>query len=263
MKTGLMVASPLTEFQGRSLDLPSHLALMKSWGVQTLDIFPGFLGGQPAAQVRKCLDDAGVPCACYYIGVDLNAPEAATVAAVDDLFRQGIDDACALGAPIVFTHGTQHSHSGDDMRRRYADRLSEKLPAVRAANLTLVVENAGTLMHTPGQCRWLMEELGPEGLRFCSDTGNFFLWGEDEVESIRELLPWTIHCHVKDYIDQIWHEPGVRPDATNVTVGTGAVRNAECIALLADRCAVAALEPHTIAATEPGTAALAGWIANL
>jgi sugar phosphate isomerase/epimerase len=42
------------------------------------------------------------------------------------------------------------------------------------------------------------EALGAEGLQLCPDVGNFSIWGIDEVETLRQVLPWTAHVHLKD-----------------------------------------------------------------
>ena len=55
-KIGLMTSGPMKQWQGKPLDLDGYLALVKSWGLQTLDIFPGFLNAAPAREVRRAGD---------------------------------------------------------------------------------------------------------------------------------------------------------------------------------------------------------------
>lgn len=257
MKTGLMVSGPLREYEGRALDLDAHLELLAGWGCETLDIFPGFLGDKTPAQMREALDRSGMSCACYYVGADLCA-EPST-----DAFRKGIEVACALGSPLLFTHGTQHTHAGADDFARYAEGLSRLIPMHAQAGLTLVVENAGTLMHSIEDCVRMMEMLAPEGLRFCIDTGNFFLWEQDEVEATRALLAWTIHFHVKDYTGQHWVKPVTGPDAEHALLGVGEVRHEPILALLREAGfeGTLALEPPRLDWTAPGLATLANWTA--
>lgn len=262
MKTGLMTSGPIKEWQGKALDLDGYLALVKSWGTQTLDIFPGFLNAAPARDVRRALDRHGLTCACYYIPADLCATGAQAETAAADAFAAGYENAAILGSPIVFTYGTQHTYAGEDMFRRYTERLGGMLSRFEKTGLTLVVENAGTLMHKVRDMLRLMDALGAAGLRLCVDTGNFHLWEQDEVEATRLARQWTIHFHVKDYVNQHWVGEG-KPAATQVDLGTGAVRHAPVLEILRTTgyAGVLALEPHTHAAIAPGLRTLNGWLA--
>jgi len=262
MKTGLMISGLPTEIGDRTVDVHGYFELLSDWGAQTLDIFPGTLATLTAAELRAALDDHGLACACYYIGADLNATGAEAEETCRQGFVEGIENALTLGAPIVFTHGTQHTYAGEDMFQRYTQRLGEMLPLVNDAGLTLVVENAGTLMHTVDDMLRLMDSLGDDGLRLCLDTGNFFLWGQDEVDAMRRAMGWTIHLHVKDYTDQRWIEPKTRPDAAHAILGQGEVRHAAILEILraAGFDGVLALEPPWLDATEPGLRTLRDWL---
>ena len=261
MKTGLMISAPITEWQGQALTFDASLKLLRSWGADTLDVFPGFLREQTPETVRAALDRNGLSCACYYIGTDLNNPDPAAMARAEEAFRNGIETAMVLGAPVVFTHGTQHSYAGDDMFALYRDRLGQMLGLVSPTGMTLVVENAGTLMHRAQGMLRLMEDLGNSGLRLCLDTGNFYLWEQDEVEAVERALQWTVHLHVKDYVDRGWSGPGA-PKATTVPLGQGSVRHQPIMELLtrAEFRGVLALEAGGLANIQPGLRALCAWL---
>jgi sugar phosphate isomerase/epimerase len=260
-KTGLMASGPIRQWQGKTLDLDGYLALVKSWGLQTLDLFPDFLNVVSARELRLAMDRHGLFCACYYVPADLCASGAQAEAAAADAFAVGIENADILGSPIVFTYGTQHTYAGEDMFQRYSERLGAMLKFFRKTKITLVVENAGTLMHSAKDMVRLMDALGSAGLRLCVDTGNFHLWQQDEVEATRLTRPWTIHFHVKDYVEPHWVGPG-QPDATSVGLGTGAVRHAEVMQILRSTgyTGTLAFEPHNEAAIQPGLRTLSGWL---
>jgi sugar phosphate isomerase/epimerase len=262
LQTGLMTSGPIKEWQGKALDLDGYLALVKGWGTQTLDIFPTFLNTAPAREVRRAMDRQGLACACYYIPADLCATGAQAEATAAEAFAAGYENAAILGSQLVFTYGTQHTYAGEDMFQRYRERLGAVLTRFEKTGLTLVVENAGTLMHKVQDMLRLMESLGSAGLRLCLDTGNFHLWQQDEVEATRLARPWTLHFHVKDYVNPHWQGPG-KPGATQVDLGTGAVRHAEVMQILraSGYSGVLALEPQSHAAIEPGLRTLAGWLA--
>jgi sugar phosphate isomerase/epimerase len=259
-KIGLMTGGPIQQWQGKPLDLDGYLALVKSWGLETLDLFAPFLDAAPARDLRRAMDRHGLTCACYYVAADLCASGAQAEAAAASAFSAGIENATLLGSPIVFTYGTQHTYAGEDMFQRYTERLGGLLTRFEKTGLTLVVENAGTLMHTAKDMLRLMDALGGAGLRLCVDTGNFHLWQQDEVEATRLLRPWTIHFHVKDYVEQHWVGPGA-PNATQVNLGSGAVRHAPVLQILHSTgyAGTLALEPQCEAAIEPGLRTIAGW----
>ena len=124
-----------------------------------------------------------------------------------------------------------------------------------------MVENAGTLLHKASDMLRLMEALGEAGLRLCLDTGNFYLWEQDEVEATRQALQWTIHFHVKDYVGQEWLGEG-KPTATQVDLGEGEVRHAEVLEILRREGyeGTLAFEPHGNETIEPGLKALRVWL---
>jgi len=264
MRTGLMTSGPFTEYRGQTVELDGYLRLVRSWGLQTLDIFPGFLDAVSVHELRQAMEQHGLSCACYYIAADLCATGAEAEQKAAESFRVGLENATALEAPIVFTHGTQHTYAGEDMFQRYAERLGGMLALVKAAGPTLVVENAGTLMHKVSDMLRLMDMLGEAGLRLCLDTGNFYLWEQDEVEATRQALQWTIHFHVKDYVDQHWLGES-QPTATQVDLGTGKVRHAEVLDILRQGKfeGVLAFEPHGNETIEAGLKMLSGWLRTL
>jgi len=256
-----MTTEPIREWQGKPLDLDGYLALVRGWGTATLDLFPTFLNTLPASTLRQAMDRHGLTCACYYVPADLCAAGAEAEAAAEAAFAAGIENAAILGSPLVFTYGTQHTYAGEDRFQRYTERLGSLLPRFAAAGLTLVVENAGTLMHKVEDMVRLIATLGGEGLRLCLDTGNFHLWEQDEVEATRLARQWTVHFHVKDYVNQHWLGAG-QPDATQVDLGTGAVRHAPVLRILraTGYSGVLALEPQSLAAIEPGLRTIKGWL---
>jgi len=182
--------------------------ILKDMGLDTVDIFGRSLEQWSLDEIKSALDDSGLTCACYYISCDLVKSDPEGVAAADEAFVTGIENAQALGAPICFTCGTQHGNDGEDAFQRYIDRLGEKLPMFEGTGMTLVIENAGTLMHTAADMKRAAEALaGDNGLGLCPDTGNFTLWRQDEVEAVEMLLPWSAHYHMKDY-GEVWDDDG-------------------------------------------------------
>jgi len=76
--------------------------------------------------------------------------------------------------------------------------IRESVPALRAANLTLGIENHDRF---PGaMLRRLVENISSQHVGICLDTANSFGVGEGIGEVLRELAPVCVNLHMKDYI---------------------------------------------------------------
>ncbi len=230
-------------WHGEELSPAETFGTLKGLGLETVDIFSRHVDDYGVDTLREALDESGLRCACYYITGDLVSDDPEKRKAVDEAFPRGIEVAQELGAPICFTAGSQHAHSGEENFQRYLDRLGEKLQLFKDTDLTLVIENAGSLLHTGEDMVRAAEALGDEGLRLCPDTGNFTLWGVDEVEAVKMCLPWAAHFHLKDYAER-WEEDG-KVGGTEAILNQGITPIGEIMDMLheADWDGVLAWEP--------------------
>lgn len=228
---GIMWGQPLSPpvWYGEELDPVGLMNLLAGMGLETIDIFQRHVDAYGVRGLRKGLRESGLRCSCYYIQGDLLAG-GDDLREVDEDFARGIEAASALEAPLVFTHGTQHTREGDDALLAYIGVLRERNEQVQNACLTLVIENAGVLVRTPDQLLTIIDALGEEGLRLCPDVGNFCIWGIDPVDALRRLLPWTAHVHLKDlHPDYVGNEQG---RGLPEVLGRGVTPIADIIALL-------------------------------
>jgi len=223
MQPGLMTSGPLKEWRGQAMDLDGYLALLRSWGLETLDIFPAFIDACGLDTVAAKLAEHGLHTACFYASADLISTEAAAAAKARQSFERGLECCAALGSPLLFTHGSQHAYAGRDNFERYRDRLAEMLRLVEATDVVLVVENAGSLMHSASPMAELVAALDSPQFKLALDTGNFYIWSEDEVDAVERLMPHTVHFHVKDYGRRWVDEKGPHADAA--VLGEGGVRH--------------------------------------
>ncbi|MCD6361833.1 MAG: TIM barrel protein, partial [Armatimonadetes bacterium] len=149
MTSGIMWMGSIggLEWRGRKMTPAEFFPILAEMGVETIDIFARSAEEWGVDVVKDALDSSGLRCACYYIACDLVPDDPEGRAAADEAFVRGIENAQALGAPICFTHGTQHGHAGEEAFNRYIERLGEKLKLFEGTGITLVIENAGTLLH--------------------------------------------------------------------------------------------------------------------
>lgn len=229
------------EWYGRELTPAELFGMLKGMGLETIDIFARAADVLGVDTLKAALDDSGLRCACYYISADLVTEEPEKARLADEAFPRGLEVAQQLGAPIVFTHGSQHAYAGEENLQRYIDRLGEKLQLLAGTGLTLVIENAGYLLHEADKMVRVCEALGD--LRLCPDTGNFTLWGQDEIDAVKKCLPWAAHFHMKDYAER-WETDG-KVGGAEAILGEGITPVAEIVDLIkaADWSGVLAWEP--------------------
>ncbi len=243
MTSGIMVTPGMHSrtWHGKELSLDEFLVLIKGVGLETVDIFLDMLEHVDLHSLAKHIKAHDLKTACFYINADLVSDDPDKVKEADENFKRGIGAAQTLGAPICFTHGSQHTHQGPEAFQKYTERLDEKLELFAGTGTTLVIENAGKLLHTAEDMVRITDVLA--NLRLCLDTGNFYLWGQDEVDAARMMLPRTVHFHIKDYA-QRWEGNG-DPRADDCELGKGRVRNEEIINFLKGKCwqGVLAWEP--------------------
>ena len=167
MKPGIMWMGSINPpvWHGKELQPVELFKLLSGMGCEGIDIFARSAEQHGVDTLKAALDESGLACSCYYISADLVGEDPEKVEAADDAFPRGIEQAQALGAPVCFTHGSQHAHAGGDNLTRYIDRLGEKLALFEGTDMTLVIENAGTLVHSADHMMSLMDVLADEGLR--------------------------------------------------------------------------------------------------
>lgn len=228
---GIMWGGPFSPpvWYGEELDPTGFMNLLADMGLSAIDIFQRHVDAYGLRALRDALFESGLRCSCFYIQGDLLA-EGEDRREVDEDFARGIDAAKALGSPLVFTHGSQHTREGEEALEAYIGVLHERTHQVNEACMTLVIENAGKLAHTPKHLLRVMDALGDEGLRLCPDVGNFSIWGIDEVDAMRRLLPWTAHIHLKDLAPEWVGNPEAR--GASAVLGQGVTPIAEVIELL-------------------------------
>lgn len=214
---------------GEELEPAAFMNLLAAMGLQSIDLFARHVEAYGVEVLRDALYESGLRCSCFYIEGDLLG-EGDETAEIDEKFSRGLQAAADLGSPLAFTHRTGHTREGEAALGAYIEVLRERNRQAQEHCLTLVIENAGRLVRTPEDLLTVMNALGDEGLRLCPDVGNFTIWGIDEVEALRRLLPWTVHVHLKDlHPDYVGNQ-----DARGVpaVLGRGATPVAEVIALL-------------------------------
>ncbi len=261
MRPGLMTTGPLKEWRGQAMDLDGYLAMLRSWGLETLDIFPPFIDPCGLDTAAAKLAEHGLETACFYAPADLISDDAEAMAAARQSFERGLECCAALGSPLLFTYGSQHAYAGDDNFARYQDRLAKMLELVEATDVVLVVENAGTLMHAAEPMAALVAALDSPQFKLALDTGNFYLWSQDEAAAVERLMPHAVHFHIKECGRRWTDEKG--PHVDPAVLGEGNVQHGPIFDTLARAGYTGALAFERTGQDEDGFEAsvrtLVGW----
>lgn len=137
-----------------------------------------------------------------------------------------------------------------EWRRRALRRIAELTALAEQLDLVLVHENcSGWAAQGSAQTLELLSVVDSPALRLLFDVGNPVQYGQPAVEYLREVLPWTVHVHLKDGIA----EPGAG-GVRWVSPGTGDAPVAECMRLLLESGYRGSwvIEPHLDLAPERG-----------
>lgn len=78
------------------------------------------------------------------------------------------------------------------------DGLIEIGREAQKQNMILLLENHGGATTTGIALRKLIEEIGLSNVRANYDPANFFYFGEDPLEALREIKPYVSFCHLKN-----------------------------------------------------------------
>lgn len=86
----------------------------------------------------------------------------------------------------------------DDSFKKVTATLKNIGSFAQEHRLTVVVENHGGLMRTGKMCKKLLAAVGLENVQLNYDPANFLYFGEDPLEAIDEVLPFTGFTHFKN-----------------------------------------------------------------
>jgi len=203
MKVGHMLMGDPRDAEGNALDWRAFLGEAKGWGLQGVDLFPFYLerAGTSVDAAAEAMAELGLEVAVYCVPTDL-------VSADPDVRKQSLDrvktfanKAVELGVGHLFSHGGQHTNSGEEALARYIDGLRRAADLCAERGLLFSIENAGKLCHTHEELARCIEAVDRPNMRVTIDTGNFILAGSDPHEAVRRLAPKIAHVHVKNFVD--------------------------------------------------------------
>lgn len=229
MKLSMMT---YTVTRSPEFDLVKMLELTKELDMAGIDIcFAGQLG-KPLGELRRMLDDYGIPVVCNTFGNNIN-DDGMTLEKWKSNLEAGLEEAAVLGAPAVMIPTPGITGLDRSLNRKsWIGALAEGVGLAEEYGKHLSIENF------PGQDSpfvvaedFLEAVREAPGLKLTFDNGNAAS-GEPPAESFRKCARHVVHAHFKDWdvsdgppgrkmLDGRYYSPAL--------IGEGTVDHASCL----------------------------------
>jgi sugar phosphate isomerase/epimerase len=189
-------------FESESMDIPDFLTFAAEAGVEAVDV--GYYWQNERDELKllpQWARENGLKLGTYICRNDFNSPEPAEIERQCDIIRHAIDNAAALGIKYVriFIAWFIFEKTYWDIKEWLIPALKEVTGYAEKEGIVLAIENHGYIGGASEELLDILREVGSMTLRILLDIGNFLLVGEDPLEGIRALLPYTVHVHIKDF----------------------------------------------------------------
>ncbi len=150
------------------------------------------------ADVVKSAQDAGCTIQCLTCGGNLASDDGAANREQIELFRVRLEQAAALGAPVVRLN---IGSTGDEERdltvgvERVIHGFNVLLPTARELGVKMTIENHGGVSKYADPILEIVLGTDPEWVGTCPDFGNFK--GDDMYLQLAKVIPFSYHMHAK------------------------------------------------------------------
>jgi len=162
-----------------------------------------------AKRLKTFCDDAGLAVAAH---TPLNQDFVQGVSDGMEEFKRSLEDAVALGAPIIMVPPFPFAHqkSMEEARKQWIDFYRRALVLAQKAGLMLCVESTGFLNSPISAGAELLEAVtSVPGLKIAFDNGNTAT-ADDMVTAFETVKNHVTHFHLKDW--QIFDTPEAGTD---------------------------------------------------
>ncbi|MFT5122654.1 MAG: sugar phosphate isomerase/epimerase [Candidatus Omnitrophota bacterium] len=188
-------------------DLKTAAAKYAAAGIPAITIWRQWLAGMELAAVRRILDDHDLTVAAHCRGGFFPASDASDrQKAIDDNLRC-IDEAAAIGAPmVVLVCGAVPGQSLFESRKQIADGIAACLTHAEARGVKLAIEplhpmyaDDRSAVNTLGQANDLCDAIGSAWVGIAADV--YHLWWDDRLEAeIKRAGSRILGFHLCDWM---------------------------------------------------------------
>ena len=200
-----------------------HTITTKSWsieeaaenysrvGVKGISVWRQYLEGRDIAQTGKMLKDHGLEVVSLVRGGFFPSTSSAKRAAAIDDNKKAVDEAAALGAPmIVLVCGADPGQSLETSREQIQEGIENVLPYAIANNVKLAIEplhpmyaDTRSAVNTLGQANDMAEAISSDHVGVAADV--YHLWWDPNLE--QELLRCGRNGHLYAFHICDWMSP--------------------------------------------------------
>jgi sugar phosphate isomerase/epimerase len=171
------------------------------------------------ARISQLLDEYGLALSAVAGHTSMSELDPAKNAANMQRLRDTIDLADELRQegeqPIVASLAGGKEEEWEAKKELVAERLYALGEYAADKGVIFAVEpHSGTVIYLPDHVVWLMEEVNHPAVRCNFDISHFDIRGIGIDECVPQLVPWSVHTHVKD-------QRGIYPDHEFLTPGSG------------------------------------------
>ncbi len=202
MKKAITIYGLNNCFEEEKMDIAGFLTFASEAGVEAVDV--GYYWKDETDEIRKLpgwLRKYGLKLGAYICRNDFNSPEPADIEHQCDIVRHAVDNASALGIKFVriFITWFIFEKTYWDIKPWLIPVLKTLTAYAKKKGVVLAIENHGYIGNASEELLDILKDVNSDGLKILLDIGNFLLVGEDPLDGVRALAPFTAHVHIKDF----------------------------------------------------------------
>jgi len=175
-----------------------ELVCLKDWPTE-----PSRLGPADRQTLKSQLEENALDLPCLMENLVLLAPEEQHRSNLERLKQ-----VCQLGqelspskVPVVETVLGGKPAEWESVKTRMVDRLSAWQQVAESQRTVVAIKaHAFGALHTPGDAKWLVQQIGSPWIRLVYDYSHFQRQSFDLRDSLALMLPETVFVHIKDNV---------------------------------------------------------------
>ena len=228
MKTGITIYSLAQYFSAKRMTVKEFIEYASKVGFAGVDL--GYYWEdkkEEFTEVHHWLQDNNIALSGYIVGNNFGAVVGTDkVKEQIDKTKLAIDEARQLGANVlrVFAGGRE-GLSWEEGSNLICDCLAECTEYAKQNNVVLALEDHGGLAANSKQVLFYLNKINSPFLRVNVDIGNFWSYGEEPIDGVKNTAPYAAMVHVKDL-------KKINGKLELVPVGEGDIDFTECFRIL-------------------------------
>ena len=203
MKLGLSMWSYQASVRRGELDIPGFIRQAKTLGVDGVELLDFFWKDRAAElpAVDAALAETGLPVGIYSVANNFVLADPEARKANVKIITDGVDNAVHFGAKTVrvFAGDLSPGITYEQGLQWIVEGLKEAAAYAYEKNITLALENHGTLAGRSDQIETILNAVASPALKANPDTGNFLLVHQASHLGVAELATRAAMCHFKDF----------------------------------------------------------------